>query len=115
MFRAWEIETARVEKPLPNKNIFPNIYFRHVEKIMLYLAKYIIQWIVLVTVKYWFIFYTKTKKLIKNKLPKIHCLFSKKPINKDIHKNSFINKAILESRIKIRNIKEKIIREHERQ
>ena len=114
MFRAWEIKTNRVEISTSEKGILPKIYFRHVEKIMLYLAKHIIQWVVLMVVKYWFILYTKTKKMTKEKLPKIHEFFSKRPETFAPRKNSFVYKAILESKIKIKNIKEKIKREHEK-
>lgn len=111
-FRAWEIKTGRVEIPYQAKSILPKIYFRHVEKIMLYLTKHIVQWIVLMAVKYWFIVYTKTKKWAGKKLPKIYDFFKTKPKVLIQPKNSFIQKAILESKIKIRNIKEKVKREH---
>jgi len=112
-FRAWEIKTNRVEQPIVSKGILPKIYFRHVEKIMLYLAKHVIQWVVLMAVKYWFIIYTKAKKWIYKKSPKIHQFFHKKPQNIIEKRNSFIYKAVLESKIKIQNIKEKIKKDHE--
>lgn len=112
IFRAWKIRTARVEKPLPNIEIFPKMQFRHVEKLMLYLTKHVIQWIVLVVVKYWFIIYTKTKKWAGKKLPKIYEFFKDKSQNINHQKNSFVRRAILESKIKIRRIKEKVKREH---
>jgi len=113
MFRAWEIKTSRVETSPKNGRIFPEIYFRHIEKIMLYLTKHIIQWIVLKLVKYWFILYTKTKKWTCNNLPKIHSFFKKKTREIDQNRNSFIRRAVLESKMKIRGIKEKIRKEHE--
>jgi hypothetical protein len=112
-FRAWEIKTGRVEYSSSSKEILPKIYFRHIEKIMLYLAKYVIQFFVLMVVKYWFIIYTKSKKWICNKSPNIHRFFHKKSTNITEKRDSFIHKAVLESKIKIRNIKEKIKREHE--
>jgi len=111
-FRAWEIKTGRVEISNPSKSILPKIYFRHVEKIMLYLTKHVVQWVILMSVKYWFIFYTKAKKWIYKKSPKIHSFFHKSPKNITEQKNSFIYKAILESKIKIKNIKEKVRKEH---
>jgi len=113
MFRAWEIKTSRIEKPLLKRKIFPEIYFRHVEKIMLYLAKHIIQWIVLMAVKYWFIIHTKTKKWAGRKLPKIYEFFKKKSKDINQQKNSFVQKAILESKIKIKHIREKVRKDHE--
>ena len=115
MFRAWEIKTSQINKPLPEQKNFPKLYFRHMEKIMLYLAKYIIQWIVLVVVKYWFIVTTKIKKWGEKNLPKIYLFFKGKPKKvEDLKiKHSFVRRAVLESKTKIRHIKEKIRKEHE--
>lgn len=113
MFRAWEIKTLRTEPTISPRNLIPEMYFRHVEKFMLYLTKHVIQWIVLIVVKYWFIIYTKTKKWTGKKLPKIYEFFKEK--TKDISQQeiSFIQKAILESKIKIKHIREKVRKEHE--
>lgn len=113
MFRAWEIRTSRVGIPTSDKDIFPEIHFRHVEKIMLYLAKHVIQWIVLVVVKYWFIVSTKVKNWIGRNWPKIHEFFKKKTTDTNPKKSSFVSRAVLESKIKIKRIKEKVRREHE--
>jgi len=112
MFRAWEIKTSRVEEPLPSKKVFPKIYFRHVEKIMLYLAKHIVQWIILMVVKYYYIFTTKTKKWVKTNSPKIHKFFNKKPKGEYQQKNGFVRRAVLESKVKIKHIREKVKKEH---
>ncbi|HLP86707.1 MAG TPA: hypothetical protein VK153_02420 [Candidatus Paceibacterota bacterium] len=113
LFRAWEIRKIKDENSLPNRKIIPEVYFRHVEKIMLYLTKYVIQSIVLVVVKYWFIAYTKTSKWISENWPKVHNFFQKKPEDNTIpRKNSFVQRAILESKIKIKRMKEKVLREH---
>jgi hypothetical protein len=114
MFQAWEIKKAEGLKPQLNKKIIPEIYFRHVEKIMLYLAKHIIQSIVLIIVKYYFIFSTKFKKWIGKNWPRVYYFFKKKEVmNTEIQKNSFFRKAVLESRVKIKKIKENVRREHE--
>ena len=42
-----------------------------------YITKHVIQWIILTSVKFWFIIITKTKILIQNKLPKINRLFQR--------------------------------------
>lgn len=113
IFRAWEIRTANIEKPLSNIEIFPKMQFRHVEKFMLYLARHVIQWIVLVVFKYWFIFSIKTKKWICKKLPKIYNFVNKKKELPDpFQKPSFVQRAVLESRIKIKRIREKVKKEH---
>ena len=112
MFRAWEIKTSRVEEPISEKSKLPKIYFRHVEKIMLYLAKHIIQWIVLISVKYGYIALTKVKKWIKNNLPKINNFFRDGVDKVKQYRNPFISRAILESKVKIRRIKEKVKKEH---
>ncbi len=113
MFRAWEIETSRIEKPISSRKIVPGIYFRHVEKIVLYLTKHIVQWVVLIVIKYSFIIVTKTKKSLKKNWPKISKFLKKK--SKDIKQqnNTFVKRAISESKIKIRRIKEKVRKEHE--
>lgn len=113
MYRAWEIQTSRVEKPDSDKKIFPKIYFRHVEQVALYLIKRGVQWIVLVVVKYWFIVTTKIRKWAAKNLPKIFEFFRKKTKDLDQQKKSFIRRAVLESKTKIRHIREKVRREHE--
>jgi len=112
-FRAWEIKTLRADPSISPRQLVPEIYFRHLEKIMLHLAKHIIQWIVLVVVKYWFIIYTKTKKWGVKNLPKIYKYFKEKTKDIEQKEKSFIQKAILESKIKIKHIREKVRKEHE--
>lgn len=111
-FRAWEIRTLQI-KVENTESPVPEISFRHIEKIMLYLTKHIVQGIVLAVVKYWFIITTKTKKLIMGKWPQMHDYFSKKPGSSGEEKPSFFKKAILESKTKIKRIKEKVKKEHE--
>lgn len=113
-FRAWEIKTLRANPAISPRKLLPEVYFRHIEKIMLYLAKHIIQWIIVMVVKYWFIVVTKTRKLTKEKLPKVHNFFRKteKEIT-DPKKYTFVRRAVLESKAKIRRVKEKVRREHE--
>ncbi len=113
-FRAWQIKTGKVNIEIESqRSLLPKIYFRQTEKIMLYLTKHIIQWVVLIIVKYWFILQTKIKKWIKDNSPKIIKFFGK---NDSANKNSkitFFKKAIIESKFKIKHMKEKIIRENE--
>jgi len=113
LFRAWEIRTSLVEKPQPDVDIYPKIQFRHVEKIMLYLAKHVIQSIVLVVVKYWFIVSTKIRNWIGKNWPKIYNFFRTKTDDITQQKSTFVGRAVLESKIKIKRIREKVKRDHE--
>lgn len=111
VFRAWEIKTGRItlgEEPRYKLELS----FRYIEKIILYITKHVIQWIVLSSVKLWFLVLTKTRLLIQNKLPKISKFFQKKQ-NNDPRKISFVQRAVIESKIKIKKVKEKIKKDHE--
>lgn len=112
-YKAWEIKTLRAEPTISPRKLIPEIYFRHLEKIMLHLAKHIIQWIILMIVKYWFTVSAKTKKWVKKNWPKISAFLRKKTKDINQQRNSFVQKAILESKIKIRRVKERVKKEHE--
>jgi H+/gluconate symporter-like permease len=111
-YRAWEIRTSRIAVKEERENYLPKLSLKEVEKIALHVIKHVIQSIVIFTVKGWFLFITKTKILIQNKSPKIHKFFQKKT-NIDSRKISFVERAIIESKIKIKKVKEKIKKEHE--
>ena len=113
-FRAWEIKTLQTTPPTSPRKIIPEIYFRHVEKIMLHLAKYVVQWIVLMVVKYWFIVYAKAKNWGVKNWPKVYKFFTRTR-EEDIEpqKYSFVQRAILELKAKIRHTKEKVRREQQ--
>jgi hypothetical protein len=113
-YRAWEIKTLRADPSISPRKLIPEMYFRHLEKIMLHLAKHIIQIIVLVVVRYWFILITKIKKWTAKKLPKVLELLKKKEqeVKNEQQKESFFRKAVLESKSKIKRIKETVRREH---
>ena len=112
-FRAWEIKTERIENKEIDNGYTPELSYKNIEKIILYLIKHSIQWIVLTSVKIWFLFITKTKIWIQNKLPKINKIFERKPKTTDPRKISFVQRAIIESKIKIKRVKESIKKEHE--
>jgi len=114
-YRAWEIDTLRIDPSIPKRNLLPKIYFRHLEKIMLHLIKHIIQWIILVAVKGWFIFVTKVNKWALKNLPKICNFFKRKKggANDCPKKLTFVKRAVIESKIKIKRVKEKIRKDHE--
>ena len=111
LFRAWEIRTKRLSSDHsgtpPHK-----VSFRHIEKSMLYLSKHIIQGIILVIVKYWFIGTTKLNKWLCKSWPKLYSLFNS---DHDCSPTppSFFQKTLKESKLKIRRIKEKVRRDHE--
>lgn len=90
----------------------PDVSFRKIEKYMLYYTKNIVQITVITVVKYSMISAIKTKKIVREKLPHIHNKI-KKVLSKKDNKPSFIQKAILESKTKIRRIKDKVKREHQ--
>jgi hypothetical protein len=111
-YRAWEIKTLRTDSATPSRKLVPEIYFRHLERIMLHLAKHIIQSIVLIIVKSWFIISTKIKKWAGNNWPKVYKFFTKKTQSAENQKPSFVQRAVLESKVKIRRIKEKVKKDH---
>jgi hypothetical protein len=111
MFRAWEIRTDRL---IQEKQYARELSFRNTEKIILFIIKHLIQSIILTSVKVWYLIITKTRVLLQNKLPKVNNLFHKKT-KTDSRKLSFVERAVLESKIKIKKIKEKIKREHEKE
>ncbi len=91
----------------------PDVSFRKIEKVVLYYTKNIVQITVVTVVKYSLITAIKTKKAVKEKLPHIHKrvkkVFGKR--NPD-GKPSFIQKAVLESKTKIRRVKDRVKKEH---
>lgn len=112
MFRAWEIKSGRIEKVISTRKIFPEIYFRHTEKIVLYLAKHTIQWVVLNVVKYWFIVLAKTKKWADRKLPQARIFFKNISGGNNKFKTFFSHKSVIELKSKIKHIREKVRRDH---
>jgi len=105
-YRAWEIKKKKIEKPSPHQKVIPEIYFRQIEKNVLYLAKHIIQWVVLIIIKGYFLLINKVQKLIEKKLPKIYNVFKKKT-KKNGKKISSIYRALIELKTKIKRVKEK--------
>lgn len=112
-FRAWEIRTDRVVIEEDKPKFTRELSFRRFEKIALYVTKHIVQWVVLSFVKIWFTVATKVKIWMKNKLPKIAKFFQRKEKFTDSRKISFVERAVMESKIKIKRVKEKIKKEHE--
>lgn len=114
LFRVWEIKTSRIivseisEEKLPSR-----ISFRYIETIILYLAKHAIQWTVLLFVKLWYLLVSRIKLIILDKLPKINRFFNRISKSDDPRKISFVQRAVIESKIKIKRVKEKIKKEHE--
>ncbi len=93
----------------------PDVSFRKIEKYMLYFLKHILQWIVLFSVKYWYIITTKTKKFVSEKWPRIHDKLTKKKelVEKPVSATKvFLKRAVAESKFKIKRIKDKVKAEH---
>lgn len=112
MFRAWEIRTLRIKQE-DAEGAVPEISFRHIEKSMLYLTKHVVQGIVITGAKYWFIVTTKSKKWVAGKWPKIHrYVIKKSEVPNETKSPSFVQRAVLESKAKIKRIKEKVKKEH---
>ncbi len=110
-YRAWEIKKGKVEKPDPNTNFLPAVFFRQIERIMLYWTKRGVQCVILVAVKYWTIFVEEGKKLINRKFPKVKDFF--KRLGRKRNHGAFIQKAMIESKFKIKKVREKVKKEYE--
>ena len=97
-----------------NENEQP-FYFsvRKIEKYVLYSAKHILQTFIVLMAKYWFIGVTKTKQFINTRFPKIKKLFEKKEIMKVEKKTlTFLGRAVKESKIKIKRMREHVRETH---
>lgn len=110
-YQAWEIKEGKIERPARDKNFLPALYFRQIEKIMLYWTKRGIQWLILVTVKYWTILVEENKKIINRKFPQIKTLFKK--LKQRRNHSDFIHRAMIESRFKIKRVREKVKKEYQ--
>lgn len=111
-YRAWELKTARVATN-DSEEIKPLIIpFRRIEKISLYVAKHLIQGLLVFVAKYWFIISIKIRKKFNQIWPKIHAFLIRKKIA-NYNRNLFIKRAIFESKVKIKRIKEKVKRENQ--
>ena len=110
-FRAWELRTGQVDERVVGSPV-QHLSLRQFEKIMLYLLKHFIQGVVLIVVKYWFISTTKIGLWVKEKWPKVNQIFEKNPESTIPKKPSFVTKAVLESKSKIKRLKQKIREEH---
>jgi TRAP-type C4-dicarboxylate transport system substrate-binding protein len=108
VFKSWEIKTKRINGDQTIELKIPELPFRHLEKNMLYLTKHIVLGVVLVSAKYWFILSTKFKKWFDEKWPKINAYFKKNTDKVTSYRHSFVKKAILESKVKIKRIREKV-------
>lgn len=105
---AWEVETG-----VRNPDTYPvfKISIRKTEKYVLYYTKWVLQSIVINTVKIWFIFIAKTKKFLKERWPKLVSKLRPKPLEPG-ERPSFARRAVIESKIKIKRAKENIREKH---
>lgn len=106
-YQAWQIQISGQDNLPVVRKIPPEIHFRQIEKFMLYFTKHIVQSVVLFGVKCWFKVKTRVNKWVQKNTPRVHEFFKKK----ETKRRTFVSKAILESKIKIRRIKEKIEKE----
>jgi hypothetical protein len=108
-YKSWQIKNQKINGQKINLLFLPEIPFRHLEKNILHFTKKIVQESLFFSVKYWFIFVDKTKKWFNNKKPKIQNFFSiKKKENNKSYRQSFFKKALIESRAKIKHIRDKV-------
>jgi hypothetical protein len=107
-FSAWEVESG-----VRNPDTYPvfKISIRKIEKYVLYYTKWILQSIVINIVKVWFILVAKTKKFLKEKWPKLVNKLHPKPLEVG-ERPSFVRRAVIESKIKIKRAKENIREKH---
>jgi len=108
-FSAWEVRNNLRQEKRSFKITLPNT--EQLEKFFLVSLKEIIQGLLLLLVKYWVIFVTKIKKWFIINWPKIKARFYKNKIQKEEgypKSPSFVKRAIFESKIKIKRIKDKI-------
>ena len=110
-YQAEKIRKSKIEKPPKEKNFLPIVYFRQVEKIVLYWVKRWIQWLILTIVKYWTILVEESKKIVNKKLPKTKEFFKK--LKRKRNNGAFFRKAKIESKFKIKRLREKIKKEYE--
>ncbi|MCC6323603.1 hypothetical protein IT400_02295 [Candidatus Nomurabacteria bacterium] len=106
-------ELARGARQIGQPRV-PDVSFRKIEKVVLYYTKNIVQITVITVVKYSLIGTIKAKKVMREKLPHVHRKIKKVFLKKESTdtKPSFIQKAMLESKTKIRRLKDKIKKEH---
>ncbi|MES2931039.1 MAG: hypothetical protein V4665_04645 [Patescibacteria group bacterium] len=108
-FRSWEVRTGRIAMPEESRSMrMPDIPFRQIERSMLYLTTYIVQIFVFEIVEWWFIITTRTRKWIAKTWPRFST--NKEPSSQI--RPSFVGRAVRESKIKIRKIKERVKKEH---
>ena len=113
-YRSWEIRNGNEIIAHKIENPISKISFRDLERMVAHLLKHYIQQIVLIVVKYWFILRIRTKKFIMEKWPKVYKIFEKKPFDPNVPlKPSFFTKALLESKVKIKRLKQKIHEDHD--
>ena len=105
---------GQVNAGLRNENrewkiVFPPI--RQLEKYLLYSLKHLIQNLILGIVKYWILGMIKIKKWFIENWPKIKARLKKNKVKIETtypKSPSFIRRAVFESKIKIKRLKQKI-------
>jgi hypothetical protein len=111
-YRTWELRTGQVTFNPSDTEAF-ELSFRKMERTMLYVAKHLIQGFLLVVVKYWLIAITRVRKWLMEKWPKVYGVFKTKEPSPTPIRPSFFTKALMESKTKIKRLKQKIREDHE--
>lgn len=111
-YSAWEVKTGVRNPHRSWRIVLPPI--RHIEKYLLYSLKHLIQNLVLLFAKYWILMTTRIKKWLIENWPKIKRRFIKEKEGNAYPKNpSFFRRAVFESKIKIKRMRQKIREEND--
>ncbi len=108
-YSAWQVRAGMRNQNRDWKIVFPPI--RQLEKYLLYSLKHLIQHLVLSIVKYWILGMIKIKKWFIENWPKIKARLRKnKPKLEPTYPKSpsFVRRAVFESKIMIKRMKQKI-------
>jgi hypothetical protein len=109
-YKAWTLRSLPASEIGNTIDYSETFSFRNIEKVVLYWAKHVAVGLVLVVVKYSFTFITKARKWLSEHRPKHAAEIAGLQIAKPY---SFMRRTIIEAKIKIKRVKEKIRREHE--
>lgn len=111
-YSAWEVKTGARSPHRSWRIVVPPI--RHIEKYLLYSLKHLVQNLILILVKYWILLATKIKRWILENWPKIKRRFVKEKDGSAYPKNpSFLRRAVFESKVKIKRMKQQIKQEND--
>lgn len=112
-YRKLELANGKGNIEQRTLKIIPDFSLRQLEKNFWILIKYGVQKLILFVVKYWIITNIRVKKWISEKWPLVLAIFKSKKTESETQKSpSFFTKALIESKYKIKRMKQKIKEEH---